>query len=89
KQNGVTIIAYSPLEQGILTGKFHQNPELVANLSGPRKHMSQFKPQGLAKTLPLIDLLREIGHSYGVGAGQVALHWLVHFHDQTVVAIPG
>ena len=89
KQNGVTIIAYSPLEQGILTGKFHQNPELVANLSGPRKHMSQFKPQGLAKTLPLINLLKEIGHSYGVGAGQVALNWLVHFHDQTVVAIPG
>lgn len=89
KQNGVTIIAYSPLEQGILTGKFHQNPELVANLSGPRKHMSQFKPQGLAKTMPLIDLLKEIGHSYGVGAGQVALNWLVHFHDQTVVAIPG
>jgi aryl-alcohol dehydrogenase-like predicted oxidoreductase len=89
KQNGVTIIAYSPLEQGILTGKFHQNPELVANLTGPRKHMSQFKPQGLAKTLPLINLLKEIGHFYGVGAGQVALNWLVHFHDQTVVAIPG
>ena len=89
KQNGITIIAYSPLEQGILTGKFHQNPELVANLSGPRKHMSQFKPQGLAKTLPLINVLKEIGHSYGVGAGQVALNWLVHFHDHTVVAIPG
>ncbi len=89
KQNGVTIIAYSPLEQGILTGKFHTNPELVANLSGPRKHMAQFKPQGLAKTLPLINVLTEIGNAYGVGAGQVALNWLVHFHEDTVVAIPG
>ncbi len=89
KQHSVTIIAYSPLEQGILTGKFHQNPDLIANLSGPRKHMSQFKPQGLAKTLPLINLLKEIGASYGVGAGQVALNWLIHFHGDTVVAIPG
>ncbi|WP_283152794.1 aldo/keto reductase [Guptibacillus hwajinpoensis] len=89
KQHGVTIIAYSPLEQGILTGKFHDNPDLAANLSGPRKHMSQFKPQGLARTLPLINVLKEIGNAYGVGAGQVALNWLVHFHGDTVVAIPG
>ncbi|MBF0707501.1 aldo/keto reductase [Alkalihalobacillus hwajinpoensis] len=89
KQNGVTIIAYSPLEQGILTGKFHDNPDLAANLSGPRKHMSQFKPQGLARTLPLINVLKEIGNAYGIGAGQVALNWLVHFHGDTVVAIPG
>ncbi|WP_347551544.1 aldo/keto reductase [Pseudalkalibacillus hwajinpoensis] len=89
KRYGVTIIAYSPLEQGILTGKFHQNPELAENLSGPRKYMSQFKPQGLAKTLPLINTLEEIGKEYGVGAGQVALNWIVHFHGETVVAIPG
>ncbi|MDO6654719.1 aldo/keto reductase [Anaerobacillus sp. 1_MG-2023] len=89
KQHGVTIIAYSPLEQGILTGKFHDHPDLAANLSGPRKHMSQFKPQGLARTLPLINVLKEIGNAYGIGAGQVALNWLVHFHGDTVVAIPG
>ncbi|MDP4164759.1 MAG: aldo/keto reductase, partial [Bacillota bacterium] len=43
KELGITIIAYSPLEQGILTGKFHQNPELLKNVSGPRKYFSHFK----------------------------------------------
>ena len=29
KELGVTIIAYSPLGSGLLTGKFHKNPELL------------------------------------------------------------
>ncbi|WP_186580039.1 aldo/keto reductase [Aquibacillus kalidii] len=89
KQLGITIIAYSPLEQGILSGKFHKNPELVKKIKGPRKHMSFFKPSGLAKTQELIDLLEEKAIKYGVSQTQIALNWLIHFHGDTVVAIPG
>ncbi|MCT2534181.1 aldo/keto reductase [Aquibacillus koreensis] len=89
KQLGITIIAYSPLEQGILSGKFHKHPELVKKIQGPRKYMSFFKPAGLAKTKPLIDLLEEKAKKYGVSQTQIALNWLIHFHGETVVAIPG
>ncbi|WP_042463253.1 aldo/keto reductase [Neobacillus dielmonensis] len=89
KELGITIIAYSPLEQGILSGKFHENPDLLKNLSGPRKYMSQFKPAGLAKTKPLIDVLERLAAEYEVSASQIALNWLIHFHGETVVAIPG
>ncbi|MCD7034775.1 aldo/keto reductase [Metabacillus sp. GX 13764] len=89
REIGATIIAYSPLEQGILSGKFHRQPELLKNLSGPRKHFSQFKGKALAKSLPLIDLLEKLGEEYGVKPGQVALNWLIRYHGDTVVAIPG
>jgi aryl-alcohol dehydrogenase-like predicted oxidoreductase len=89
KELGMTIIAYSPLEQGILTGKFHKNPELIKNISGPRKYFSYFKPSGLAKTKPLIDLLEQFSKEYEVSPSQIALNWLIHFHGETVVAIPG
>lgn len=89
KELGVTIIAYSPLEQGILSGKFHKNPEMIKNIPGPRKHTSYFKPEGLEKTRPLIDLLEEKAEKYGVSQTQIALNWLIHFHGDTVVAIPG
>jgi len=89
KELRITIIAYSPLEQGILSGKFHKNPELVKNISGPRKYSSLFKPSGLKKTQPLIDLLEEIAEKYKVSQTQVALNWLIHYHGDTVVAIPG
>lgn len=86
---GITIIAYSPLEQGILSGKFHKNPELLKNVSGPRKYISHFKPSGLAKTQPLIDVLERLAKEYNASASQIALNWLIHFHGETVVAIPG
>ena len=88
KELGITIIAYSPLAQGLVTGKFHDNPELLKNI-GYRKHMRAFKPQGLAKSKPVIDLVKELAQKYQVTASQVALNWLIHYHGDTVVAIPG
>ncbi|MCP8967359.1 aldo/keto reductase [Ectobacillus ponti] len=89
KELGITIIAYSPLEQGILSGKFHQNPELIRNITGPRKYMPQFKSAGLEKTRPLIDLLARLADEYGVTSSQIALNWTIQFHGDTVLAIPG
>jgi aryl-alcohol dehydrogenase-like predicted oxidoreductase len=86
---GVTIIAYSPLAQGLLTGKFHDRPELAAKISGPRKLMGAYKPGKLARIAPLVDELQSIGRAYGVSAGVVALNWLVNAYGEAVVAIPG
>ena len=88
KKLGITIIAYSPLAQGLVTGKFHDNPELIKNI-GYRKYTSLFKPQGLEKSRPVIVLVKELALKYNVTPSQVALNWLIHYHDGTVVAIPG
>jgi aryl-alcohol dehydrogenase-like predicted oxidoreductase len=89
KELGITLIAYSPLAQGLLSGKFHDEPALVRTRVGPRRFMPKYRPSGLARSRPLIDALREIATAHGVTASQVALNWLVHFHGDTVVAIPG
>ena len=88
KELGITIIAYSPLAQGLVTGKFHENPELLKNI-GIRKHTSLFKPAGLERSRPLINTVRELAIKYGVSTSQVALNWLINFHGDIVVAIPG
>ena len=36
RELGITIIAYSPLDQGVLTGRFHEDPTLRKALSGLR-----------------------------------------------------
>jgi aryl-alcohol dehydrogenase-like predicted oxidoreductase len=89
KANGITIIAYSPLAQGILTGKFHDNPELVRSLSGFRKYLPGFRRRNIQKSQPLIDELKIIAATYKVTPAQVALNWVINFHGDTVVAIPG
>jgi len=88
KKLGISIIAYSPLAQGLLTGKFHENSELLKNI-GYRKYNAQFKRQGLEKSLPVIMLVKELANIYQVTASQVAINWLIHHHGSTVVAIPG
>jgi aryl-alcohol dehydrogenase-like predicted oxidoreductase len=88
KELGITIIAYSPLAQGLVTGKFHDNPDLLKNI-GMRKYSSQFKLAGLEKSRPLVKTIQELAIQYGVSSSQIALNWLINFHGETVVAIPG
>jgi aryl-alcohol dehydrogenase-like predicted oxidoreductase len=88
KELGISIIAYSPLAQGLVTGKFHENPELLKNI-GMRKYSSQFKPAALERSRPLIKTIQELALKYDVSTSQVALNWLINFQGETVFAIPG
>lgn len=88
KKLGISIIAYSPLAQGLVTGKFHDNPELLKNI-GFRKYNPMFRREGLGKSLPLVKLVKELAVKYNVTPSQIALNWLIYFHGNTVVAIPG
>jgi aryl-alcohol dehydrogenase-like predicted oxidoreductase len=86
---GVTIIAYSPLAQGILSGKFHRDPHLIRARPGPRKWLPGFRRWGLERSRSLVVALEEIARANGATASQVALAWLVRFQGDVVVAIPG
>lgn len=88
---GVTLIAYSPLAAGVLTGRFHDDPARVKALR-PMRRLGQrglFSAKGLARTKPLVDELRAIGEAHGASVSQVALNWLITYYGDTVVAIPG
>jgi aryl-alcohol dehydrogenase-like predicted oxidoreductase len=91
---GVTLIAYSPLAQGLLSGRFHEDAAAVHRL--PRARRLGFRPAGrgyrrenLARTRPLIDELRRVATAHDATASQIALAWLVREFGDTVVAIPG
>ncbi|MGW4801077.1 aldo/keto reductase [Nonomuraea sp. NPDC004297] len=88
---GVTLIAYSPLEGGLLTGRFHDDPALARTAPVMRRFFGrkELNAAGLARTRPLIDELRAIGQAYGASVSQVALNWLITRYGDTVVAIPG
>jgi aryl-alcohol dehydrogenase-like predicted oxidoreductase len=89
RELGITIIAYSPLAQGILSGKFHRDPGLIQARSGPRKWMAPFRRRGLERSRPLVMALGATAAAQGATPSQVALNWLVNAHGDTVVVIPG
>lgn len=86
RELGVTIIAYTPLESGLLTGKYHDDPSLLENKPFYRRWSFQ---RQLERTRPLVEALREIGERYSATPAQVALNWVIHFHGEIVVTIPG
>jgi aryl-alcohol dehydrogenase-like predicted oxidoreductase len=69
---GITIIAYSPLEQGMLTGKYTpENPP-------PGIRGRRYTAAWLTRIQPLVNLLREIGQAHGgKSSSQVALNWTI------------
>ena len=87
KAQGTSIIAWSPLAQGVLTGRFHRDPLALLKISRARRMKPAFRK--LEATRPLIQALEEVGAAHGASAAQVALAWLLQFHGNIVVAIPG
>ncbi|MEA5521259.1 aldo/keto reductase [Limnoraphis robusta] len=83
RQLGVTLLAYSPLAQGLLTGKYTpSNPPV-----GGRKMDSRFSQAGLEKIEPVMSVVRQIAAKYQRTPAQVALNWI---NAQTgVIAIAG
>lgn len=76
KELGVTLLAYSPLAQGLLTGKY--TPEQAPTPSDARRVNPRFRGQNLQKLYPLIQLMREMGERHGgKTVAQVALNWLI------------
>lgn len=77
----VTLIAFSPLTQGLLTGKYSpRNPP-----TGPR--FLTFTMYKMREVERLVALMREIGEAHGKTPSQVALNWLIA--QGNVLPIPG
>ena len=82
RELGVALLAYSPLEQGLLTGKYAPDtlpPE-------PRANAVWFAPDNVAAAQPLIAMLRTMGEAHGVGPAAVALAWLLAKADVVPLA---
>lgn len=81
--NDRLVIAYSPLEQGLLAGTYSS----THRPRGVRRLRRAFSSAGLLKARPVIDALRLVGDHYGASPAQVALAWVLSHPN--VVAIPG
>ena len=77
------VIAYSPLAQGLLGGKYGVNNRP----GGVRAINRLFGTENLRRVEPLLQTLRDVATEVGAKPAQVALSWLISLPN--VVAIPG
>jgi aryl-alcohol dehydrogenase-like predicted oxidoreductase len=82
--HGRVIIAYSPLAQGLLSGKYDKSHRPANNV---RRGSAMFLPPNLERAAGLISALRQVAEAHTATPSQIALAWLTR--DPVVVAIPG
>jgi aryl-alcohol dehydrogenase-like predicted oxidoreductase len=83
RELGITLIAYSPLAGGALTGKY----SATQRAGGLRRFLPNFNKKAMEAVQPVIKLLREIGERYSKTPSQVAIRWLIE--NPIVLPIPG
>ncbi len=73
--NKISIIAYSPLAQGLLTGKFKRGHKFEEGDN--RAGNKLFSGENYERAQNALDKLRPLADKYGVSVGQLALAWLI------------
>ena len=78
--NGISQIVWSPLAQGVLTGKYLPGKPLPENSRATNPEMNQFFDEDLRSdhTLAAVQQLRPIAAGLGLTMAQLALAWVLH-----------
>lgn len=84
RKNGMTVLAYSPMAQGILTGKFGSDPQLE---KGDHRAANRlFSPEIYPTVQAALDQLRPIAERREMTLGQLALSWVIARPETVAIA---
>ncbi len=84
RANGRIIVAYSPLAQGLLSGRYDvdRRPSDMVRANSPG-----FLPENFQRLRPLVEELKAVAKAHNASPSQVSLAWLIR--SPNVVVIPG
>lgn len=89
RELGITLVAYSPLGRGLLTGAFTREDRPSGEGEFRRGEMQpRFREENYEANLALVERVQEVARRHDATPAQVALAWVLHQGDD-VVAIPG
>jgi aryl-alcohol dehydrogenase-like predicted oxidoreductase len=84
-EHGFGILAYSPLQRGLLTGKIKPG-----HAFGPGDHRPTtpfFKEKNMSKVLSFLDDLRPIAEGHGATLAQVVINWTIRRRGITAALV--
>ncbi|MEU4985529.1 aldo/keto reductase [Streptomyces sp. NPDC021969] len=91
RELGVTLVPYSPLGRGFLTGSF-ANAEQDLTDGDFRRQQPRFTGDNAAANAALLTPVRDLAEAHGATLGQIALAWVQQrsqVHGLPVIPIPG
>jgi aryl-alcohol dehydrogenase-like predicted oxidoreductase len=87
-QNNIGVLAYSPMQRGLLTGKFSQERLAALAIDDHRRRNPDFHDPQFTATLQLVDKLKEIARRNGKTCAQLAISWVLR-RPEITAAIAG
>lgn len=85
---GIGFMAFSPLANGFLSGKYTDKSAFEHNGEDYRIEMPQFSEEAIAQNKALLDMLREMVSEHGATPAQISLAWMI-CKEPFLVPIPG
>ena len=79
----VGILAYSPMQAGLLTGAFTRERALTLGADDWRSRSPFFIEPGLSRNLRIVDRLKAIARREGMTMAQLALAWVLRLPEVT------
>ena len=83
-ENDITILAYSPMAQGLLTGKFAKDHEFEKGDHRARNRL--FKPENFQRVQEALEKLRPLAEEKQISLGQLALAWVISHTGTCAIA---
>jgi aryl-alcohol dehydrogenase-like predicted oxidoreductase len=86
-ENNIGVVAYSPMQRGLLTGRFSQERLADLPLDDHRRRMPEFQEPQFSATLQLVDQLRPIAKRNGRTLAQLAISWVLRRSEVTAAIV--
>ncbi len=87
RENGIGVLAYSPMHSGLLTGKMTRERIESLDADDHRKRRPQFQEPLLTRNLALVEKLREVGARHGRTPGEAAIAWVLRRPEVTAAIV--
>ena len=86
-EHQIGVVAYSPMQRGLLTGRFSHERLTQLAPDDHRLHSPEFQEPQFSATMKLVEQLKAIAESHGHTCAQLAISWVLRRPEVTAAIV--
>lgn len=86
-KHNIGVIAYSPMQKGLLTGKYTKEKALSLPANDHRSRDPMFQEPQIDRNIAVVEKVKEIAQRYGKTPAQVAISWVLRRAEVTAAIV--
>jgi aryl-alcohol dehydrogenase-like predicted oxidoreductase len=87
REQGIGVVVYSPMQAGLLTGKYNQERVAALPATDWRRRSPYFQEPALSLNLQFVEGLRALARRHGMTVAQLALAWVLRRPEVTAAIV--